>query len=228
MPDYKELDKAILHLASYDLVTFASENGIRAFCQRIATMNIDRQTMRDKKFITYKPDVAILQEYGLDVWNTPEEQSPQSIVKGLKERGINHGDLLAVVPEVVGVEEPYGVNLYIKNLRDLGLSVDKVPGYQVVAAKQESVSLEMHRLLKGEIDAVIFTYSGEILAMKKLLGADWLKLNKTALAYKGPFTAENGKKAGFDVDVVPQSYTLPGLLEALERFFSGTGKQAEH
>jgi len=220
LPDHAELDRAIRGLSGYDWVTFTSENGIRAFGERANALKIDARAVRGTKFVTYQPDAPVLQEYGFDVSLTPEEQSPESIVTCLAQRGVTGGKLLAIVPEVVGVEEPYGVGKYLDNLRKLGLAVDQVAGYQNVAVTPARVKTEMRMLLKGEIDAVIFTYSGEILAAKKLLGNRWPELNKTAVAYKGPFTAENGRKAGLKTDIVPDNYTMFGIIEALELYFS--------
>ncbi len=220
MPDYGKMDEAISRLAGYDWVTFASENGLRAFGQRLKALQVDGAAMRRTKFVTYAPDAAVLEGYGLKVEMTPDQQSPESIVSGLAKRGVAGGRLLAVVPEVIGIEEPYGVRLYLDHLRRLGLAVERVSGYQTVAVAPESISVEVRMLLAGEVDVIVFTYSGEILAVKRALGDRWLELNRTTLAYKGPFTAKNGKEAGLDTDIVPDTYTMPGLLEALERHFS--------
>ena len=69
-------------------------------------------------------------------------------------------------------------------------------------------------LESGDYDIVTFTSSSTVTNLVKILGtSEPLKHAKTACI--GPVTAETAKKNGIEPDVVAETYTIDGLVEAI-------------
>ncbi len=79
----------------------------------------------------------------------------------------------------------------------------------------------LQRLAQGGVDLVTFTSSSTARNFKAMLPeADAGSLMaRTAVAAIGPITADTAAGLGFDVRVVADVYTIPGLVEAIRRHF---------
>ena len=103
-----------------------------------------------------------------------------------------------------------------QKLREMGAKVDIAPAYQTVLPKQKSDAF-LRRLQSGEIDVLPFTSSSTVTNFLTLTGENLLEeIKKTRIACIGPITAETAKKAGLNVDIMPQEYTVASLIEAIE------------
>ena len=77
-------------------------------------------------------------------------------------------------------------------------------------------------LANKEIAAITFTSSSTVSNFLKRLqseGGDQRHLAGVCLAAIGPVTAGTMSKLDLPVDVVPDDYTLPALVSALEAYF---------
>ena len=78
-------------------------------------------------------------------------------------------------------------------------------------------------LTAGQIEALTFTSSSTAANFLKRLeneGGHRRDLAGLCLAAIGPVTAETMAELGMPADVVPASYTVPGLIKALEEYFA--------
>lgn len=217
--DYRELDQAIDHLSDYDWVGFTSENGIEAFLNRLFAKGLSSKTIKNTKLAAIKSDAKALEKQGINADLVPAESSPKGIIDELLKRGVKGGRILVPVPEVVGVKEPYVVPEFVEKLKEIGMTVHRVPAYTTVAVR-EGIALEKRMLLEGEIDIVILTSSAEIFSLLNHLGDKKDVLKKVTMAYMGVFTAKTGKELGLNLDIVPEKYTMRDLVEAMEAYFS--------
>ncbi|NLB18134.1 MAG: uroporphyrinogen-III synthase, partial [Syntrophomonadaceae bacterium] len=106
-------------------------------------------------------------------------------------------------------------------LSERGIRVDELEIYE--AALESSVSAHALELLKkAEIDFITFTSSSTVNNFVTLIGAEELpRLQKEVkVACIGPVTANTAREAGFNVDVIPQNYTVDGLVQEIVEFES--------
>src|SRR6188768_3959405 len=104
-------------------------------------------------------------------------------------------------------------------LRQAGSQVEVVPVYETVAA-DAGVALRAH-FEQGEIDVALFTSSSTVNAVADALGAQAAELlSRVTVASIGPITSQTLRERGVRADVVATSYTVDGLLDALETHFS--------
>ena len=94
-----------------------------------------------------------------------------------------------------------------------------------VAPPDSPAAQELYRqLLDGQIDAVTFTSATAVRRFAALIGEEQAAdlLNTTVVAVIGPVTAAAAVALGVRAVIVPESYTVPGLVDALVRHFNAT------
>ena len=109
-------------------------------------------------------------------------------------------------------------------LRKAGGEVIVAPVYQNVrpAGKED----ELRDLLKEGVDAITFTSSSTCSNFLFMLNAKDQKemkdlLADTKIASIGPITSQTIQKNGLNVDVQPESHTIPDLVDSVRDYFSG-------
>jgi uroporphyrinogen-III synthase len=122
------------------------------------------------------------------------------------------------VPRVVGVEEPYVVPEFIKDLQKIGMVTKRLEVYQTNAVTG-GLDFELDALLERRVDVTALTSSAETFALLKLRPGLREAINKTTVAYMGPYTAKTGVKEGLRSDIMPKKMDMPGLVEAIEEYF---------
>jgi uroporphyrinogen III methyltransferase/synthase len=78
------------------------------------------------------------------------------------------------------------------------------------------------RLKERTIDLITFTSSSTVKNFHDLLPPeDFDNLMKgVTIASIGPITAETARNLGFDVHIIAESFTIPGLCQAIEQHYS--------
>jgi uroporphyrinogen III methyltransferase/synthase len=74
---------------------------------------------------------------------------------------------------------------------------------------------------ENEVDVVMFTSSSTVDSMVEMLGADAASLrSRVTLASIGPITSARAARRGLEVAVTAETYTVEGLLDALEKHYA--------
>ena len=86
---------------------------------------------------------------------------------------------------------------------------------------QENADLLLSRLENSTIDLVTFTSSSTVKNFKAMLPPDRFQklIGGVIIACIGPITAETAKNLGFNVQVIAESSTIPGLCDAIKRHY---------
>ncbi len=72
----------------------------------------------------------------------------------------------------------------------------------------------------GEIDVVTFTSSSTVSNLMAAVEKPGRIIKSAKIACIGPKTAERATSAGLRVDIVAGESTIPGLVAAMEQYFS--------
>lgn len=127
------------------------------------------------------------------------------MLDGLLTRGMNGKRILLPRAEVARSTLPDG-------LRQAGAHVDVVPVYQT--RRPEHVDPRaLHDLMSGRIDIITFTSPSTVHNLLELTGGTLSE--GTVIACIGPVTAAAVSEAGLRADLVAQTYSIPGLVDAL-------------
>jgi uroporphyrinogen III methyltransferase/synthase len=108
-------------------------------------------------------------------------------------------------------------------LRAAGHEVDVVAAYETKPPAPESAAPLAHALAARQIDVVTLTSSSTAEHLLGLLGAEASALLEgVCLASIGPVTTATAERLGLRVALTARTYSLDGLIEALEAHFEGT------
>jgi uroporphyrinogen III methyltransferase/synthase len=212
--DFGPLDKAIEDITAYDWLIFTSVNGVIFFFERVFAKGMDMRSFHRIKTAVIGPATAEkLFQYGLKSDVIPESYRAESVIdafKGLKLEGKRiliprAKEARAVLPE---------------ELAKMGAFVDEITAYRTCAATGEASDL-IKELKNKTIDIVTFTSSSTVKNFAALLPAGIKEelMKDVVIASIGPITSDTAKKLGFEVDVTAESFTIPGLCNAILKYF---------
>lgn len=219
--DYAPLDTACANLSSFDWVILTSVNGVDAFLRRLLDGGRDVRSLHGVRIAAIGPATAAqLGQNGLRVDLMPDEHRAEALFDALQRADSLAGKRM-LLPRADLARE-----VLTASLEQAGADVTEVTAYRTVLASAErDHAPDVYRmLLDQEIDVVTFTSASTVRNFVKILGsgpaADLLRT--TLVAAIGPITAEAAGQLGIDTDIMPSTYTIPALVDAIADHFSGS------
>ncbi len=215
-PDsWEPLDSVIRGIEGFDWVIFTSVNGVKNFLMRLKVVGRDLRCLSRCKIAAIGPKTAeVLEGLYIKPDFVPSEYRAEGIIEGLKDFNITGKKIL--IPRAKAARE-----ILPEKLREAGAEVEVVPAYKTVKPE----ALETETLIKmfknGEINMVTFTSSSTVNNFVDLLGTDRVSslLERVDIACIGPITAETAKRFGITTHVMPEQYTIDGMVRSIEAFY---------
>ena len=219
--DWGPLDDALRHLDRYQGLIFTSANGVRWFLRRLEQLGLDIRELKGLRLYCIGPKTeAAVRALGLRVDGVPEQFVAESLVEHLGRESLRGRRFLLPRAEVAREILP-------EQLRALGAEVDVCPAYRTCRPETDPAELEQ-RLREGRVHAVTFTSSSTVNHFMDLIGSRMkTALTGVAVACIGPVTAETARQQGLTVAVQAETFTVEGLLEALEQHFAARAGASE-
>ncbi len=210
--DLSPLDNALNNLSQYQGVIFTSVNGVRFFAKRLKAIDQDIRELKGLQVFTIGPRTAeAVRDMGIRVDVVPENFVAESLIESMK----NIKGQRFLLPRATVARE-----ILPKRLREMGALVDVVPAYQTILPDTPVETLAK-RLEAGSVDVITFTSSSTVNNFLALTGEKLLPaVKKVRIACIGPVTEKTAREAGLNVEIVPEQYTVPALINALEAFFN--------
>lgn len=214
------LDAALAALDTYDWVVLTSVNGVRALAERLAATGRDWSARGRARFAVIGPATArALEAQGIAPDMMPDEYVAEGILDALGNVAGQH----ILLPRADIARQTLADELRLR-----GADVDEVAAYRTVARPVDAAALR-GLLDGGSVDAITFTSSSTVrgfLAGLAQLGLPAKEcLRSIALAAIGPITATTLRENGLEPAVVAGEYTMPGLVDALARYFAGRAER---
>jgi uroporphyrinogen III methyltransferase/synthase len=213
--DLLPLDSAISSLKSYDWIIFTSVNGVKYFFEHLFVKGSDSRALGHLRTAAIGPATAdMLLKFGLRTDIIPESFRAESVVEAFLKENIAGKKIL--LPRAQEARPILPVEL-----RKMGAVVDEINTYRTIQDRQ-NVDILLEDLRKNGIDMVTFTSSSTVKNFKALIPNDMFfsLLNGVTVACIGPITADTAKELGFNVDVIAEEYTIPGLCKAIVRHYA--------
>ena len=208
--DWSPLDRAIEAIDQYDWIVFTSVNGVDYFFRRLFENGLDVRTLGRIKTAAIGPATAQrLLDQGLTTDILPKNYRAESVVEAFAETTVAGKRIL--LPRAKEARSVLPVEL-----TRMGATVDEICVYETWQA-QESADELIARLEAGTVDMVTFTSSSTVKNFQRLLPpgrADQL-MQGVSVASIGPITSQTARDLGLTVDVEAESYTIPGLVQAI-------------
>ncbi|MFC1929609.1 uroporphyrinogen-III C-methyltransferase [Chloroflexota bacterium] len=210
--DTAELDRAISNLSRYHWVIFTSVNGVEAFFERLHSLKLDARALHGLKVGAIGPATAkSLEQKGITPDYCPAVYTTEGLVAGLRSWNVAGERFLLPRADIADKQLTEGI-------AQLGAEVHEVAVYETVPAA-DAVSKRKRLLASGEIDVITFTSSSTVSNLLAALGDEVAK-NGAKVACIGPKTMDAATRAGLKVDIVAREHTIPGLVAAIEEYFS--------
>ncbi len=213
--DLKPLDMAIENLSTYDWLIFTSVNGVNFFFNRLFAKNKDVRALSNVHTAVIGPATAKrLFDFGLQSDIVPESYRAESIIKAFAGKDINGKKIL--LPRAKEARP-----ILPSELAGMGAVVDEVTAY-CTRAVQDNADLILTRLKEKTIDLITFTSSSTVQNFHSLLPPGDLEnlMRGVVVASIGPITADTALNLGFDVHIVAESFTIPGLCQAIKQYYN--------
>lgn len=212
--DYTPMDTAIENISKYDWIVFTSVNGVEYFFDRLFSKGYDVRKLHTMKTACIGPATAEkLRGFGLKSDIIPKNYRAESVVDAFQNEGVKDKNIL--IPRAEQARPVLPVEL-----KKMGAIVDEVVAYRTIEVA-ENAEVLIDQLRSGTVDAVTFTSSSTVKNFAAVLPeaeiADIMKNVKVACI--GPITADTAKELGFKTDICADSYTIPGLTEAILNFY---------
>ena len=219
-PDPGPLREALRDLASYDVVAFTSANGVDQVFVELDAMGRDARAFGECKVAAIGTATAKrLRDRGIAPDVVAKEFRGESLAVSIEEACGVLRDKRVLIPRAREARE-----VLPELLRAQGATVDVVVAYETLPPEPSSVVPLREALEAARVDAVLLTASSTVTNLCALLGEGHGALLRSAcVASIGPITTARAKELGLEVQVEADPYTIPGLIEALERHFAGSG-----
>jgi uroporphyrinogen III methyltransferase/synthase len=213
-PDWQALDTAIDKLGEYHWLVFTSVNGVRFFFKRLFELGKDVRALHLIRTACIGPVTAErLADFGISCDILPDTYRAESVVAAFEKQDVNTKKILLPRAQEARPILP-------ETLTAMGARVDEIAVYRTRIAR-DNVATLLDGLAADNIDCITFTSSSTVKNFKKLIPeSDFHKLlDKVKTACIGPITADTAREQGFNVDVMAETYTIPGLVEALIDYY---------
>ncbi|MDZ7833094.1 MAG: uroporphyrinogen-III C-methyltransferase [Desulfobacterales bacterium] len=215
--DFQSLDAAIANLSEYNWLIFTSVNGVEMFFDRLFANQKDARALGHIRTASIGPATAErLLGYGVSSDIIPESYHAESVVEAFKNIPVKEARVL--LPRAAEARP-----VLPEELAKMGARVDEIITYHTVLADDKQAGL-IEALSAKNVDMITFTSSSTVTNFKSLLPAERFDelVSGVAIAAIGPITADTARKNGFFVDLEAEKYTIPGLCDAICRYFSSS------
>jgi uroporphyrinogen-III synthase len=202
------LDDALARLSSFDWILFASANAARFFCGRAARKGISGPPEGVRVASVGPGTTRELRRFGFPVDLTAGRHTADGLVEALKVKGIAGRKFL--LPRALEGRETLPLDLARE-----GGAVETVTAYRNgLPERDERAARE---IVAKPPDVCTFASPSSFRNFFLLLGEGPAAevLSRSRIAVIGEVTARAVAGKNFAVDIMPENYTLDGMLEAI-------------
>ncbi len=210
--DWKPLDDALERLQGYRWIIFTSANGVDFFFRRLRERRKDIRELKGIKIATIGPATeAAVEKLGIGVDLVPEDYISEGVVRAFAGQDLRGCRIL--LPRAVEARD-----VIPKGLGKMGANVDVVSAYRTVKAGTDP-SLLLTLFKDGAVDAITFTSPSTVVNFFKIIGEDFKLPSAVKVATIGPVTEAAARRAGLEVHIHQDKYTIEKLVEAIGAYF---------
>jgi uroporphyrinogen III methyltransferase/synthase len=207
------LDAALARLATYAWIVFTSANGVRFFFHHLRETGGDIRDLKGIRLATIGPaTAATLEAMGLKVDLVPASFLSEGVVAAFA--GQDVAGKAVLLPRAAEARD-----VIPEGLAKMGATCDVATVYRTVRSDWKKEELAAW-LADGKVDVITFTSPSTLTHFRDIMGPEFRLPPAVRIACIGPVTAAAVKCAGLPVDILQETYTIPGLVAALEAHFS--------
>jgi len=215
---YEILDDELDRLEEYHWILFTSINGVHFFFKRLYERGMDARDLKGTDIgVVGKATADVLFKYGVKADLVPGIFTGEGLAETLLDKGVEGRNIL--IPRAVKARE-----ILPETLRGAGAHVNVAPVYINVPPQGRKDELRAE-FESGKVDMVTFTSSSTVRNFLTMIDAESHEelvelMEDVKITAIGPITAKTVIDSGLSVDVQPDEYTIPGMIEAIVNYYS--------
>lgn len=198
-----DLDQALAEIENFDWLIFSSANAVRFFFRRLEGEK--RSPPLPRTAVVGPATARALQAHGVEPDFMPDSFTGEALAEGL---GQLAGERILLPRARIGGSK------IVELLLDQGAQVTDIALYDTVTAVPEAAALA--ELALG-YEAISFTSPSSVRGFLQITGGK--PLEEAVVACIGPVTAAAAAESGISETLVPDEYTLDGLVQILSDYF---------
>jgi len=209
--DLRAFAELVQDAHGYDWIVFTSPNGVNAFFDLFYKLYDDAREIGGVRIAAIGPATAQrIKDFHLKVDLQPEEFVAEALAREFRKQG----DIENLRILIARAEKAR--DLLPRELSALGAIVDEGFAYRTVPETRDDVGAR-RRLLEEGADLITFTSSSTV---ENFLALELPWPAKMQVASIGPITSKTAREHGLEVAVEARRHDIPGLVEAMRKFFS--------
>ena len=212
--DPAPLEDAINRLSAYDWIVFTSVNGVKYFFDRLFEMGLDVRALNHLRTAAIGPVTSHrLRAFGLNSDIVPENYRAEAVIEAFRKEDLAGKRVL--LPRAAEARPVLPVEL-----RKMGAEVNEVTTYLTEKVIDNADAL-IEQLTENLIDLITFTSSSTVKNFKSLLPEEKFQklIDGVTIASIGPITTDTATDLGFKVSITADKYTIPGLCDAILKYY---------
>jgi uroporphyrinogen III methyltransferase / synthase len=213
-PFFEAMDR----LATYDWLIFTSVNGVKFFFRKLFECGKDVRALSRMRTCAIGPATAeCLLSHGFRTDILPASYRAESVIDAFSKEDVKGKKIL--LPRALEARA-----ILPEELTRMGATVDEVPVYRTLQDTANAAEL-IERLGAGNIDMITLTSSSTAKNFKGLLPAERFSdlIKNVTIAAIGPITADTAAALGMPAHLVADTYTIPGLCDAILSYYQHDG-----
>ncbi|HEY2801899.1 MAG TPA: uroporphyrinogen-III C-methyltransferase [Chthoniobacterales bacterium] len=208
--DLRAFAELVQDAHAYDWIVFTSPNGVTAFFEMFYKLYDDARDIGGARIAALGPATAQrIRDFHLKVDLQPDEFVAEAVLAEFKKQG----DIENLRILIARAEEAR--DLLPKELSALGAIVDVAFAYRTLLETDDRTEARS-RLAEQGADMITFTSSSTVENFL-LLGLPWPQGMEVASI--GPITSRTARDRGLTIAVEARQHDVPGLVEAIRRFY---------
>ena len=196
-------------LEAFDWAVFTSGNAVTAFCDGLTRHSRRIDSLQSTSICAIGPGTKrALDALELRVQLLPTESIAESVLDALQgQSGSLHGKRI-LLPQGA-IARPF----LLKELQALGADVIAPVVYETICANPSEA--ERDALVIAKPDLVTFTSASTAENFQQILGRDRISKLNCSYASIGPQTSAAATRLGIAVEIQPDRYDIPALIDAI-------------
>lgn len=210
-----ELKNVLNHFIEYDYLIFTSSNAVKVFAEIIQSLSLDLSNIKVTAIGEKTSEEC--NSNGIKVDITPDEFSSQGLIKTFSKFELNGKKIFIPSSSLSNGELKLG-------LTELGAKVDLIHVYDVVSNDLSELRKEYEEIINRQPDIFVFTSPSSFnnfISLIKINDISNYFVNKIICAI-GSTTEKAVESYGLNVHIVPKTYSLSGVSDAIIKYFQLT------
>lgn len=218
--DPAPLLRAAREVGAYDWLALTSTNGVARFFDALDQQGLDARALGAVRVAAIGPGTAAaLRARGVRADLVPGEYRGEALAEALLASPRPASAEGRPFPRVLLPRALVARDVFPDAVRAAGGEVDVVTAYQARPPGPEACERLREALRQRAFDVITLTASSTVTNLLSMLGDEApALLAGVCLASIGPITTATAQRAGLEVAVSAEVYTLDGLVAALERW----------